>query len=131
MKLTMLTLWDVLLKIMKCVTPSGPAMETKSFSTFRFVTWRKRRIHATNVNTGNVHTRIKQCHKINPEHSIQSPRVKPTTDPMEKFKLSTFQSISRNTQDIVRSHNIPYYVVFYCSVAGQTKSLVIPSLPLR
>lgn len=35
--LTMLTLVGVLLKMMKCVTPSGPAMVTKSFSTFFFL----------------------------------------------------------------------------------------------
>lgn len=35
---TMLTLLGVLVKIMKCVTPSGPATATKSFSTFFLLT---------------------------------------------------------------------------------------------
>lgn len=37
--LTIFTLLGVLLKIMKCVTPKGPATDTKSFSTFFFLTW--------------------------------------------------------------------------------------------
>lgn len=37
--LTIFTLLGVLLKIMKCVTPRGPATDTKSFSTFFFLTW--------------------------------------------------------------------------------------------
>lgn len=36
---TIFTLLGVLLKIMKCVTPRGPATDTKSFSTFFFLTW--------------------------------------------------------------------------------------------
>lgn len=40
-ELTMLRLLGVLLKIMKCVTPSGPAMATKSFNTFFFLIWCK------------------------------------------------------------------------------------------
>lgn len=35
----MFTQLGVLLKIMKCVTPRGPATATKSFSTFFFLTW--------------------------------------------------------------------------------------------
>lgn len=38
-ELTMFTLLGVLLKIMKCVTPRGPAIATKSFSTLFFFTW--------------------------------------------------------------------------------------------
>lgn len=47
--LTMLILVVVLLKIMKCVTPSGPAIATKSFSTFFFLTWTHRSDTATQL----------------------------------------------------------------------------------
>ena len=40
--LTMLIELGVLLNIMKCVTPRGPAMATKSFRTFFFLTWLKK-----------------------------------------------------------------------------------------
>lgn len=39
--LTKLTLFSVLVKTRKCVTPSGPAAVTKSFKTFFFRTWRE------------------------------------------------------------------------------------------
>lgn len=46
-ELTMLRLLGVLLKIMKCVTPSGPAIATKSFSTFFFLIWGQTRRSST------------------------------------------------------------------------------------
>lgn len=55
-ELTMLRLLGVLLKIMKCVTPSGPAIATKSFSTFFFLIWRKKEeaqnVSGTRAGTG-------------------------------------------------------------------------------